>query len=61
VAVVEDPDAYVTAIREVLADPAGARRRSLALRDRLLRERTEKSFAEHVAQLLLDGRREDSP
>jgi glycosyltransferase involved in cell wall biosynthesis len=61
VAEVEDPDAYVTAIREVLADPAGARRRSLALRDRLLRERTEKSFAEHVAQLLLDGRREDSP
>jgi glycosyltransferase involved in cell wall biosynthesis len=55
---VENPDAYVKAIRDVLSDPAGARRRSVALRDRLLRERTEEAFAEDVSGLLLAGRRE---
>jgi glycosyltransferase involved in cell wall biosynthesis len=53
VAEVEDPDAYVKAIRDVLADPVQARRRSSALRERLLRERTEDAFAAHVADLLL--------
>ncbi len=60
VAEVEDPDAYVSAIRSVLADPVDARRRSLSLRERLLLERTEDAFAEHVAELLLDGRRQES-
>ena len=56
----EDPDAYVTAIREVLADPAEARRRSRALRDRLLRERTEAAFAEHVRAAARPADREES-
>lgn len=60
VAEVEDPDAYVKAIRDVLADPAQARRRALALRERLLMERAEDAFAEHVAKLLLDDPREES-
>jgi glycosyltransferase involved in cell wall biosynthesis len=53
VAEVEDPQAYVDAIREVLADPVRARRRAVALRERMLQERTEDAFAEHVAELLL--------
>ncbi len=48
-----NPQAYVHAIRDVLADPTGARRRSQALRDRMLRERTEAAYADHVAGLLL--------
>ena len=55
----EDPDAYVRAIRDVLADPADARRRSTALRERLLRERTAAAYAEHVAGLLLDDARHE--
>jgi glycosyltransferase involved in cell wall biosynthesis len=46
-------DAYVRAIRAVLADPAEARCRALALRERMLRERTEKEFAKQAADLLL--------
>jgi len=49
----ENPDAYVQAIREVLADQTSARRRSQALRERMLRERTEAAYAEHVAGVLL--------
>lgn len=55
---VEDVDnthAYVNAIRAVLADTADARRRALALRERLLRERPEAAFAAQVADLLLSG------
>lgn len=48
-------DAYVAAIREVLADPGRARQRSAALRERLLRERTEEAYAEHAAALLLSN------
>jgi glycosyltransferase involved in cell wall biosynthesis len=55
----EDPDAYVRAIRDVLADPPAARRRSLALRERLLRERTEAEFADRAANLLLLDRPPD--
>ena len=55
VAEAEDPDAYVAAIRAVLADPADARRRALALRERLLTERTAEQYAEQVARVLLDG------
>ena len=53
VADVEDPHSYVQAIREVLSDTSEARRRSSALRERLLRERTEPAFADHVAAVLL--------
>lgn len=56
---VENPDAYVKAIRDVLADPVDARRRARSLRERLAEERTEDAFAEHVAGLLLTGRREE--
>jgi glycosyltransferase involved in cell wall biosynthesis len=49
----ENPAAYAWAIRDVLADPSEARRRSQALRNRLLRERTEEAYAGHVAGLLL--------
>jgi glycosyltransferase involved in cell wall biosynthesis len=49
----DDPDAYVTALREVLADPDGARRRALGLRERMLRERTETDYDRHVAAILL--------
>jgi glycosyltransferase involved in cell wall biosynthesis len=49
-------DAYVTAIRAVLADPLEARVRARALRDRMLRDRTEGAFAAHAARILLgDG------
>lgn len=48
-----DAQAYATAIREVLADPAEARRRAGELRERLLREREAAGFAAHVADLLL--------
>lgn len=50
---VDAADEYVKAIREVLADPAAARRRALALRERLLRERSQAAFAEQVAELLV--------
>jgi glycosyltransferase involved in cell wall biosynthesis len=49
----ENPDAYVTALREVLADPAGARRRAAGLRERMLRERTEAAYDRQVARVLL--------
>jgi glycosyltransferase involved in cell wall biosynthesis len=55
----EQPDAYAQAIRDVLADRTAARRRSLALRDRLLRERGQAEFADHAADVLLANRRED--
>ncbi len=62
---IEDPEAYAKAIREVLADPGGARRRAEALRDRLLRERTPGPYAKQAAELLLDdgppGRRRMRP
>ena len=56
VADAEDPDAYVAAIRAVLADPAEARRRALALRERMLRERTTGQYAEQVVRVLLGDR-----
>jgi glycosyltransferase involved in cell wall biosynthesis len=52
--------AYVAALREVLAGPAEARRRAAALRDRMVRERSEQAFAAQAADLLLiaaDGAR----
>jgi glycosyltransferase involved in cell wall biosynthesis len=50
---VDDAEEYVKAIREVLADTAGARQRALAMRERLLRERSEAAFAEQVTDLFL--------
>lgn len=49
----EDPEAYEKALRDVLADPAGARRRAAALRERLERDRTQQAYAETAAGLLL--------
>jgi glycosyltransferase involved in cell wall biosynthesis len=49
----ERADAYVRALRSVLADPLEARRRAGALRKRLLAERTEEDFRENVTRLLL--------
>jgi glycosyltransferase involved in cell wall biosynthesis len=46
-------DVYEQAIRTVLADPAAARRRALALRERMLRERTEKALVDQVIDVLL--------
>jgi glycosyltransferase involved in cell wall biosynthesis len=48
---------YVAAIEAALADPADSRRRARALRERMLAERTEKAFADHAAELLLDPER----
>lgn len=54
---VDDPFAYVRAIRAVLADPEAARLRSRGLRVRLLQERPVKEYAERVAALLLGAER----
>jgi glycosyltransferase involved in cell wall biosynthesis len=49
----DNPDAYVTALREVLADRDRARRRAAGLRERMLRERTEAEYDRQVATILL--------
>jgi glycosyltransferase involved in cell wall biosynthesis len=61
VADVDDPAAYVSALRDVLADPTAARRKGRALRERLVRDRTETAYAELLVSLLLNGaaRREE--
>lgn len=46
-------ESYVKALRELLADPAAARQRSHALRERLMRDRTRDTFAADAAALLL--------
>jgi glycosyltransferase involved in cell wall biosynthesis len=48
----DDPDAYVAALREVLADPADARSRARALRERMLKERTEDAYDSRVLSVL---------
>jgi glycosyltransferase involved in cell wall biosynthesis len=53
VAEIDDPDGYVSALRAVLADPATARAGALALRERLVAERTEAGYAEHAVRVLL--------
>jgi glycosyltransferase involved in cell wall biosynthesis len=55
----DDPGAYVAALRDVLADPAASRAKGVALRERLLRTRTEEAYAEHLVRLLLDGAARD--
>jgi glycosyltransferase involved in cell wall biosynthesis len=52
---IDNAQDYVNAVRAVLADRAEARRRALALRERLLGQRSEAAFAEEVADLLLVG------
>jgi hypothetical protein len=49
-----EAQAYVDAIRAVLADPAESRRRARELRDRMLDDRTQKAFAEQAAGVLLN-------
>ncbi len=49
----EDPVVYVKALREILAEPAEARRRAKALRERLLRQRTQRAYGDQAAALLL--------
>lgn len=53
----DDPMAYVRALREVLGRPEDARRRALALRERLLWERSGSDHADRVAGLLLGDSR----
>jgi glycosyltransferase involved in cell wall biosynthesis len=54
----EGAEAYVEALRDVLADADDARRRSRALRDRLVAERTEEAFTATAAEVLLVPRDE---
>ncbi len=49
----DDPEPYVAALREVIADPQAARTRAARLRQRLLVERTPEAFARQVHDLLL--------
>lgn len=49
----EEPEAYQKALREILADPSGARHRAHALRDRLLREAGPDQYAEQALRVLL--------
>ncbi|WP_310963485.1 hypothetical protein [Nocardioides terrisoli] len=53
VAEIEDPAAYEAALREILADRQAARSKARGLRDRLLADRTERAFGDHVARMLL--------
>lgn len=53
----DDPESYVKALREVLADQGEARRRAAALRERMLRERDQESFAKKALLLLNEGAR----
>lgn len=50
---IEDPEAYVAALREVLGDPAAARARAARLREAMLRERSEERYADHARSVLL--------
>ena len=49
----EGAEAYVRALSMLLENPEASRERALSLRERLLRERTEESFAAMAAQVLL--------
>jgi len=50
---VDDPAAYVAALREVLDDPDDARRRARELRELLVGSRGEETYAEQAVRLLL--------
>ena len=49
----EGAETYVAAVQAALADPTDARHRALALRERMLRERTKKALATQAADVLL--------
>ncbi len=49
----EGTETYVAAIQAALADPTDARHRALALRERMLRERTKKALSTQAADVLL--------
>lgn len=52
----QNAEAYVSAIREVLADPREARRRALLLRERVVRDRAADDYQKKVMAVLLgDG------
>lgn len=51
-----DATAYVRAINDVLADPIAARARAAALRERMLKTRTQDAFADVAARVLLTPR-----
>jgi glycosyltransferase involved in cell wall biosynthesis len=61
VAEIDDPDAYVAALRAVLADPVLARTRASRLRERLRAERTETAYADRAAAILLPPAPETGP
>lgn len=52
VAEIDDPNAYETAIRAVLADQAAAREKAMKLRETLIAERTEAAYQRAVERLL---------
>lgn len=49
------PEAYASALREIVADTESARKRALDLRERLLQQRSRPAFAEHAGLLLMDS------
>jgi glycosyltransferase involved in cell wall biosynthesis len=51
----DNPAHYVAALRDVLTDQAEARRRSRALRERMIRERSAPDFAALVRRVLFAG------
>lgn len=59
----QNPAAYETALREILADPVAARLRAHELRERLERERSQDAYREYAARVLLDPspRDEETP
>lgn len=54
-------EAYERAIRDVLADPGRARDRALALREWLLRDRSQQAFAAYITPLLLTDQTDKEP
>lgn len=56
---VDDPQAYVDRLRQVLADPEGARERARGLRERLVADRTAEAYAQEVRRVLGAERAEE--
>ncbi|MCB0906841.1 MAG: glycosyltransferase family 4 protein [Nocardioidaceae bacterium] len=61
VADLDNPAAYVAALREVLADPQAARAKAARLRAMMIQERSEERYAEHALAVLLGPPRPDGP
>ena len=49
---IDEPAAYVAALRSVLADPRAARERAAGMRERLLHQRSVEAYAAQVDELL---------